>query len=97
VAQVIVTPRARQDVEEAISAYGLPEDTWTRISRSLRALERSPLAGGSLTGAKEPVRFALGPWSWMVLVYLYDESADEVYVVSIQDARSATSPSASHS
>jgi hypothetical protein len=35
VAQVIVTPQARRDVDEAISALSLPDDTWTRIARSL--------------------------------------------------------------
>lgn len=93
-AQVIVTPRARQDVEEAISAYGLPADTWARISRSLRALERSPLTGHTLKDPEESARFVLGPWRWMILLYLYEKHSDEVCVVSVHDTRSATSPSA---
>ena len=42
---LIATPRARRDVDEAVSALNLPGDTWTRIARSLRALETFPLAG----------------------------------------------------
>ena len=96
-AQAIVTPRARQDVEEAISAYGLPADTWARISRSLRALENSPLAGHALTGPKVSARFVLGPWSWMILLYRYEKPSDEIYLIAVHDARSVTSPSAMRS
>lgn len=38
-AQVIVTPRAKRDVDEAIDVLGLPGDTWGRVVRSLRVLE----------------------------------------------------------
>lgn len=90
-AQVIVTPRARRDVDEAIPALNLPDDTWTRIVRSLRVLETCPLAGPELAGRWAPVRFVLGPWSWMILPYRYEESSDLVYVVAMHDGRSATS------
>jgi len=72
VAQVIVTPQARRDVDEAISALNLPDDTWIRIVRSLRALETFPLAGPELAGRWASTRFVLGPWSWMILLYRYE-------------------------
>jgi hypothetical protein len=53
VARVIVTPQARRDVDEAISALGLPDNTWARIARSLRPLEAFPLAGPELGGRYE--------------------------------------------
>lgn len=93
-AQVIVTPRARRDVDEAISALGLPEDTWPRIARSLRPLEIFPLAGPKLGGRWAPTRFVLGPWFWMILLYRYEHSSDRVYVVAMHDGRSATSTTA---
>lgn len=31
----------------------------------------------------------LGPWPWMVIVYVYDETEDVAIVVTIQDARTA--------
>jgi hypothetical protein len=34
----------------------------------------------------------LGPWSWLVIVYEYDERADTVIVLTMQDARRASSP-----
>jgi hypothetical protein len=81
-------------VDEAISALGLLDDTWIRIARSLRVLETFPLAGPVLPGRWSPARFVLGPWSWMILLYRYDESSERVYVVAMHDARSATSATA---
>lgn len=90
--QVIVTPQAKRDVDEAISSLGLPDDTWSRIVRSLRVLEAFPLAGPELHGRWAPTRFVLGPWSWMLLLYRDDEASDRVFVLSVHDARSAVSP-----
>jgi hypothetical protein len=94
VAQVIVTPRAQRDVNEAISALNLPDDAWTRIGRSLRVLETFPLAGPELAGRWTPTRFAIRPWSWMVLLYRYEESPGRVYVVAMHDGRSPASATA---
>jgi hypothetical protein len=47
--------------------------------------------GPALTGRWEGFRFLLGPWRWMLLVYICVEAEDRVVVVTIQDARSATS------
>ena len=93
-ARVIVTPRGERDVDEAIADLGLPGDTWTRLARSLRVLETFPLAGAKLAGRWAPTRFVLGPWSWMVLLYRYEESSDRVFVVAMHDARSAASATA---
>lgn len=90
-AQVVITPRAQRDVDKAISALNLPDNAWTRIGRSLRVLETFPLAGPELAGRWAPVRFVLGPWSWMILLYRYEESSDRIYVVAMHDGRSATS------
>ena len=90
-AQIIITPQAQRDVNGAISTLSLPDDAWARIARSLRTLEVFPLAGAELGGRWAPARFLLGPWSWMILVYLYEESFDRVYVVAMHDGRSASS------
>jgi hypothetical protein len=91
-AQVIVSPQARRDVDEAVSRLGLPGDTWSRIVRSLRVLQTFPLAGPELQGRWAATRFVLGPWSWMLLLYRYDEASDRVFILSVHDARSAVSP-----
>jgi len=95
VAQVIVSPQAKRDVDGAISKLGLPPDTWARIARSLQVLETFPLSGPRLDGKWAPTRFVLGPWSWMLLIYSYDEASDRVFIVSMHDARSAASPRSS--
>lgn len=81
-------------MNEAISALTLPDDAWTRIGRSLRVLETFPLAGPELAGRWTPTRFVIGPWSWMILLYRYEESSDLVYVVAMHDGRSAASATA---
>jgi plasmid stabilization system protein ParE len=95
VAQVIVTPQAQRDVNEAVTVLSLPDDTWSRVARSLRALETFPLAGAELGDRWAPTRFVPGPWSWMVLLYRYDEPSDRIFLVAMHDARSATSATAS--
>jgi len=95
VAQVIVSPQAKRDVDETIARLGLSVNTWSRVVRSLRVLETFPLSGPKLGGRWAPTRFVLGPWSWMLLLYTYDEASDQVFILSVHDARSAASPRSS--
>lgn len=67
----------------------MPEDTRDRIRRSLRPLERYPLLGPELSGRWDGFRFMLGPWRWMVFVYVYEEATERVVIVTVQDARSS--------
>ena len=91
-ARIIVMPQAQRDVDAAIGALELPSDSWIRIGRSLRVLETFPLAGPRLEGRWAPNRFVLGPWPWMLLVYRYDETSDQVFLLAMFDARSSGSP-----
>src|SRR4051812_20033836 len=90
-ARVIVTPRALADLNDLIEALGLPASTLPRVQRSLRILENFPLAGRTLTGRWESVRFLIGPWPWLILLYVHDADADAVYIVAAHDGRSSTS------
>ena len=90
-ARVIITPRAVTDLHELTSGLGLPANALVRVQRSLRMLERFPLAGRALTGHWEGTRFVIGPWPWMILVYVHDSDDDAVYVVAVHDGRSASS------
>ena len=90
-ARVIITPRAVADLHALITGLGLPANALMRVQRSLRLLERFPLAGRALTGRWEGTRFVIGPWPWMVLVYVHDSDDDAVYVVAVHDGRSASS------
>jgi plasmid stabilization system protein ParE len=91
VTTVVVTPTAAANLERLVRSLSLPPATTQRVAVSLRALQRFPLIGAPLFGAWAPFRFVLGPWRWMLIVYVYDEATDRVSIVTIQDARSAAS------
>jgi plasmid stabilization system protein ParE len=88
VPRVLLAPRAVADLRALTDALGLPDSAAARVQRSLRILERFPLAGRALTGRWEGVRFLIGPWPWMILLYIYDADDDAVFVVAIHDGRS---------
>lgn len=90
-ARVIITPRAVADLHGLVDDLGLPETTLQRVQRSLRMLERFPRAGRALTGRWQGTRFLIGPWPWMILVYVHDAEDDSVSVVAVHDGRSSSS------
>jgi hypothetical protein len=90
VARVELAVAAVEDLDGLIRTHSLPADTRARVARSLRALERFPLMGPALSGRWEGFRFILGPWRWLLLVYVFIEQEDRVVVVTVQDARSST-------
>lgn len=81
---------AVEDLEALVRTHSLPADTRARVARSLRSLERFPLLGPELTGRFSGHRFLLGPWRWMVMVYVHLPDEDRVVVESIQDARASS-------
>ena len=89
-ARVELAVAAVEDLDGLVRTHTLPSNTRARVARSLRALERFPLMGPVLSGRWEGFRFLLGPWRWMLLVYVFIEAEDRVVVVTIQDARSST-------
>ena len=85
---------AVEDLDALVRTHSLPTDTRTRVARSLRPLERFPRMGPELGGRWEGFRFLLGPWRWMLLIYVFVEPEDRVVVVTIQDARSSSAATA---
>ncbi len=85
---------AVEDLRQLAASHNLPSDTPARVARVLRPLEDFPLLGPALTGRWEGFRFVLGPWRWMLLVYVYLEAEDRVVVVTVQDGRSSTAVTA---
>jgi plasmid stabilization system protein ParE len=94
VARVEVARAATEDLDRLIRILSLPADTRERVKRSLRPLARFPRLGPELTGRWTGFRFVLGPWRWLIIVYVFEASEDRVVVVSMQDARSATAATA---
>ena len=85
---------AVEDLDMLVRTHSLPTDTRTWVARSLRPLERFPRMGPELGGRWEGFRFLLGPWRWMLLIYVFVEPEDRVVVVTIQDARSSSAATA---
>lgn len=77
-----------------IITHSLPPDTRERVRNSLRRLEQFPRIGPQLEGRWAPLRFILGPWRWMLIIYSYEELDDLVLVVGFQDARSSAAATA---
>lgn len=91
-ARVIVAEPARHDLAHLVRSHSLPDSTRDRVRRTIGPLAAFPLLGPALGGRWDGFRFILGPWPWMLIVYVYDEEADLVIVATIGDARSGTSP-----
>lgn len=91
-ASVIVTPTAQRNLTTLIESHSLPASTRGRFQLSLGPLRQFPMIGVQLSGRWAKFRFILGPWRWMIVIYLYYEDADEVRIISVQDGRSARSP-----
>ena len=89
-ASVELAHAAVQDLERLIAVLSLPGDTRVRVQRSLTPLAEFPRLGSELTGRWQGLRFLLGPWRWMLLVYEFVEAEDRVVVLTIQDGRSSS-------
>ncbi|MGH2378053.1 MAG: type II toxin-antitoxin system RelE family toxin [Candidatus Limnocylindria bacterium] len=95
--RVELTATATADLDRLIRTHSLPADTKRRVRRSLTPLRRFPRLGPALTGRWRAFRFLLGPWRWMLIVYVFLEDDDRVVVVTIQDARSSAAATAERS
>jgi plasmid stabilization system protein ParE len=76
-------------LDRLIRTHSLPEDTKQRFRRAVRSLARFPRLGPALDGRWAGFRFVLGPWRWMLVVYVHLEEDDRIVIVTIQDARSS--------
>jgi hypothetical protein len=89
VARVVVTEAAQADLRAMILTHSLPASTTDRVRATLATLDGFPQLGPALAGRWQGFRFVLGPWPWMLLIYVWDAEGDQVSIVTIQDARSA--------
>ncbi len=90
-ARIVVTETAARSLAELVVSHSLPEDTADRLRRTLAPLERFPLFGPAYDPARPELRFLIGPWRWLVIVYAYREPEDLVAVLAFEDGRSASS------
>ena len=92
VARVVVAETAQRDLADIVASRSLPDSTRDRVRAHLRPLATFPRLGRELQDHWAPLRAIGGPWTWMLLVYAYDESQDLVTVVTIADTRTASAP-----
>lgn len=90
-ARVEWSVEAARSLDRLIQTHSLPSDTRERVRRSLRPLEQFPLIGPAVRARGHELRFILGPWRWMIIVYVYLRDDDRVVIVSVEDGRSSTS------
>ncbi|HEY8083005.1 MAG TPA: hypothetical protein VIE64_05550 [Solirubrobacterales bacterium] len=89
-----VTRQERDELRELIETRRLPINTRKRVSRSLLTLEEFPRAGKQLSGVWRDCRALIGPWSWLIVVYMYIEAEDRVVVIAFHDARTSEAATA---
>lgn len=89
--RVELTASAVEDIERLILTHSLPVDTKQRLAKALLGLRQFPLLGPALPGRWSGFRFVLGPWRWMICVYVYNENTDTVTIITVQDGRSSHS------
>ncbi len=88
-ARVDLSAVAVEDLDRLIVTLSLPDTTRERVKQSLRILEKFPCIGSKLEGRWSDFRFILGPWRWLLIVYVYDTKDDRVLIATIHDARSS--------
>lgn len=88
-ARVELARTAVDDLDRLVRVLSLPADTRGRVRSCLEPLAEFPRLGQELTSRWEGLRFVLGPWRWMLLIYEYLEAEDRVIVVTIQDTRTS--------
>jgi hypothetical protein len=81
-----VTRQARDELRGLIRTRQLPADTRERVSHSLLTLKEFPRAGKQLSGVWRDCRALIGPWGWLIVVYMYIEAEDRVVVIAFHDA-----------
>ena len=89
-----VTRQARDELRALIKTRQLPADTQERVTRSLLMLEDFPRAGKQLSGVWRDCRALIGPWGWLIVVYMYSEAEDRVVVIAFHDARTSEAATA---
>jgi plasmid stabilization system protein ParE len=90
-AAIIVSPAVAEALARIILTHSLPADTKQRFRHSIEPLAEFPRLGRALEGGGfDGLRFVLGPWRWLVVVYAYEEDTDEVWILTVEDARASS-------
>ncbi len=84
--------QALSNLDRLVLTHSLSPDTRERIEASAQPLQRFPRIGPEIrTLADGSLRFLIGPWPWLLIIYLYLEADERVVIVSVEDGRAADS------
>jgi plasmid stabilization system protein ParE len=89
VPRIEVSRSAVADLDRLIQTHSLPDNAKQRFKQAVRPLTPFPRLGPELGGVWSGFRFVLGPWRWMLIVYVHLEDENRVVIVTVQDARSS--------
>ena len=79
------------NLETLRTTHSLPADTRDRVEASAAPLARFPRLGPELRALPDgELRFLIGPWPWLLVIYVYLAADDRVVIVSIEDGRAAS-------
>ena len=92
--RIEISKSAVADLDQLILTHSLPAETKQRFRRAVRSLAPFPRLGPELTGRWSGFRFILGPWRWMLVVYVHLERDKRAVIVTVQDARSSRAATA---
>ena len=85
-----MTEAAARSLADFIDSHGLPGDASRTDPPFAATLERFPRLGSIFETTRE-LRFLLGPWRWLIIVYAYRVDNELVAVLAFEDGRSARS------
>lgn len=86
---VDVTRQTRDELRKLVETRDLPTDARKSVSRSLLTLEEFPRAGRKLSGPWRDCRALIGPWGWLIIVYVHFEEENRAVVIAFHDARTS--------
>jgi plasmid stabilization system protein ParE len=89
VPRIEVSRSAVADLDRLIQTHSLPDNAKQRFKQAVCPLTPFPRLGPELGGVWSGFRFVLGPWRWMLIVYVHLEDESRVVIVTVQDARSS--------
>jgi plasmid stabilization system protein ParE len=77
-------------LDEIIVTHALPSDTVRRVLDVIELLAVFPMLGRAVVSERlGEVRFVLGPWRWMTIVYEFDAPREIVRILTVEDARTS--------
>lgn len=87
--EIRVSDAAWSSLEHLAESRSLPSGAKERALEIAEHLGQYPQMGSPLPHAHHDLRYLLGPWPRMILVYAYSTDEDVVTLIGVEDSRQA--------